>query len=181
MSPGHKKQMAQAVMAHGLCSGRRACFILRLARATLWYRAGQRSDRQQQMVARLHALSEAHPRYGYRRMAALLRQEGWTVGKRQIQRLRRVEGLRVPPTKRKIARRGHSTGLPTKATHRGMSGPGTSSPQRRVAAASTTMPESDCRHCRNQIVVDHCRAASCGPDSGRPPASLRRASVNHNR
>jgi len=119
MSPGHKKQMAQAVMAHGLCSGRRACFILRLARATLWYRAGQRSDRQQQMVARLHALSEAHPRYGYRRMAALLRQEGWTVGKRQIQRLRRVEGLRVPPTKRKIARRGHSTGLPTKATHRG--------------------------------------------------------------
>jgi len=51
MSPGHKKQMAQAVVAHGLCSGRRACGILRLARATLWYRAGQRSDRQQQMVA----------------------------------------------------------------------------------------------------------------------------------
>lgn len=119
MSPGHKKQMAQAVVAHGLCSGRRACGILRLARATLWYRAGQRSDRQQQMVDRLHALSEAHPRYGYRRMAALLRQEGWSVGKRQIQRLRRMEGLRVPPTKRKIARRGHSTGLPTKATHRG--------------------------------------------------------------
>ncbi len=119
MSPGHKKQMAEAVMAHGLCSGRRACGILRLARATLWYRAGQRSDRQQQMVARLHTLSETHPRYGYRRMAALLRQEGWAVGKRQIQRLRRVEGLRVPPTKRKIARRGRSTGLPTKATHRG--------------------------------------------------------------
>jgi hypothetical protein len=31
MSPGHKKQMAEAVMAHGLCSGRRACGILRLA------------------------------------------------------------------------------------------------------------------------------------------------------
>ena len=71
------------------------------------------------MVARLHEFSEAHPRYGYRRMAALLRQEGWFVGKRQVQRLRRVEGLRVPPTKRKIARRGRSTGLPTKATHRG--------------------------------------------------------------
>ncbi len=118
MSPGHKKRMAEAVVAHGLCSGRRTCGILRLARATLWYRAGQRSDRQQQMVARLHALSAAHPRYGDRRMAALLRQEGWTVGKRQIQRLRRVEGLRVPPTKRKIARRGRSTGLPTRATYR---------------------------------------------------------------
>jgi putative transposase len=111
--------MAQAVMAHGLCSGRRACGILRLARATLWYRAGQRSDRQQQMVARLHALSESHPRYGYRRIAALLRQEGWPVGKRTIQKLRRQAGLRVPPTKRKLSRRGRPTGLPTKATHRG--------------------------------------------------------------
>lgn len=111
--------MVQAVLADGLCSGRQACRILRLAQATLWYRAGQRSDRQQQMVARLQALSEAHPRYGYRRIAALLRQEGWSAGKRQVQRLRRLEGLRVPPTKRKIARRGHSTGLPTKATHRG--------------------------------------------------------------
>jgi hypothetical protein len=34
------------------------------------------------MVARLHALSDAHPRYGYRRIAALLRQEGWRAGKR---------------------------------------------------------------------------------------------------
>ena len=119
MSPGHKKVMVIAVVKDGLCSGRSACRILRLARAALWYRAGQRSDRQQQMVARLHALSEAHPRYGYRRIAALLGQEGWPTGQRQIQRLRRAEGLRVPPTKRKLARRGHSTGLPTKATHRG--------------------------------------------------------------
>lgn len=111
--------MVQAVLTDGLCSGRQACRILHLARATWWYGAGQRSDRQQQMVARLQALSEAHPRYGYRRIAALLRQEGWSAGKRQVQRLRRQEGLRVPPTKRKIARRGHSTGLPTKATHRG--------------------------------------------------------------
>ena len=111
--------MVQAVLTDGLCSGRQACRFLCLARATLWYRAGQRSDRQQQMVARLQVLSETHPRYGYRRIAALLRQEGWAAGKPQVQRLRRLEGLRVPPTKRKLARRGHSTGLPTKATHRG--------------------------------------------------------------
>ena len=40
------------------------------------------------------------------------------VGNRRVRRLRRLEGLRVPPTKRKIPRRGHSTGLPTKATHK---------------------------------------------------------------
>ena len=93
---------------------------MRLARTTFWYRAGQRSDAQQQMITRLHALSDTHPpRYGDRRIAALLRQEGWRAGKRMVQRLRRPEGLRVPPTKRRLVRRGHSTGLPTKATHRG--------------------------------------------------------------
>ena len=64
-------------------------------------------------------LSEEHPRYGYRRIVALLRQEGWSVGKRHIQRLRRADGLRVPPPKRRLVHRGLSTGLPTKAAHRG--------------------------------------------------------------
>jgi putative transposase len=36
-----------------------------------------------------------------------------------VQRLRRSLGLRVPPTRRKVVRRGVSTGLPTKAEHRG--------------------------------------------------------------
>jgi len=118
VSPGHKKQLAQAAVAARVCSGRQACRALGLARATWWYRAAPCRERHQAMVARLHALSEAHPRYGYRRIAALLRQEGWAVGKRQLQRLRHREGLRVPPTKRKRACRGHSTGWPTQATHR---------------------------------------------------------------
>jgi putative transposase len=119
MSPGHKKQMIKAVVDDGLCSGRKGCRIMRLARSTWWYRAGERGDGRQQMIKRLHELSDQHPRYGFRRITALLRQEGWEVGRRQVQRLRRLEGLRVPPTKRRVARRGHSTGLPTKATHRG--------------------------------------------------------------
>jgi putative transposase len=61
----------------------------------------------------------AKPRYGYRRIAVLLRQEGWVVGKRLVQRWRRNQGLRVPPTRRKAVRRGVSTGLPTRALHRG--------------------------------------------------------------
>lgn len=67
----------------------------------------------------MQELSEEHARYGYRRIAALLRQEGWAVGKRQVQRLRRAAGWRVPPTRRRPERRGRSTGLPTKAMHRG--------------------------------------------------------------
>ena len=71
------------------------------------------------MHRRLRELSEKHSRYGYRRSAALLRQEGWKAGQRLVQRWRRAEGRRVPPTRRKIPRRGVSTGLPTRATHRG--------------------------------------------------------------
>ena len=119
VSPGHRRELALTVVESGLCSGRAVCRILRLSRSTYRYRGRLASSLAQQLRQRLRVLSERHPRYGYRRIAALLRQEGWRVGKRQIQRLRRGEGLRVPPTKRKIVRRGVSTGLPTKATHRG--------------------------------------------------------------
>ena len=65
------------------------------------------------------ALSERHPRYGYGRIASLLRQEGYRVGKRHVQKVRRSLGLRVPPSRKKMVRRGISTGLPQKAEHRG--------------------------------------------------------------
>jgi len=119
ISPGRRRQVAREVVEAGWCSGRAACRILRLSRSTYWYRGRPPAAAQEQLRKRLLELSERHPRYGYRRIAALLREEGWRVGKRQIQRLRRLEGLRVPPTKRKVARRGISTGLPTQATHRG--------------------------------------------------------------
>lgn len=111
--------MAEAVVTDGLCSGRRVCRILQLARSTYHYAVQPVSSRQQQLEERMRQLSEQYPRYGYRRIAALLRQEGWPVGKRSIQKLRRQAGLRVPPTRRKMVRRGRSTGWPTKATHRG--------------------------------------------------------------
>ncbi|MCC7518155.1 MAG: transposase [Verrucomicrobiae bacterium] len=39
------------------------------------------------LTQRLKELSEKHPRYGHRRIAALLRWEGWLAGKRQVHRL----------------------------------------------------------------------------------------------
>lgn len=107
------------MVARGLCSGRMACRILLLSRSTFWYQPPPPTTAQQRLAKRLRTLSEKHPRYGYRRIAALLRQEGWPVGKRHIQRLRRADGLRVPPTKRRLIRRGISTGLPSKAVRRG--------------------------------------------------------------
>ncbi len=53
-------------------------------------------------------LSEENPRFGYRRVHALLRREGWRVNRKRVQRLWRLEGLRVPRNQRKRGRLGAS-------------------------------------------------------------------------
>jgi len=118
VSPASRRAYAQEVIETQLCSQRQACRYLRLGRSTSRYRSRPPTPAEQPLKQRLLELSQEHPRYGYRRIAALLRWEGWRVGKRHIQRLRREAGLRVPPTKRKVIRRGVSTRLPTTATHR---------------------------------------------------------------
>ena len=45
----------------------------------------------------MNAMAAVHPRYGYRRVWALLRSEGWQVNRKRIERLWRLEGHRVPP------------------------------------------------------------------------------------
>jgi putative transposase len=46
-------------------------------------------------------LSRENPRYGHRRVWALLRREGWLVNKKQVHRLWREEGLKVPGGKQR--------------------------------------------------------------------------------
>ena len=48
----------------------------------------------------------------------MLAREGWTVSRKQVQRIRRREGLKIRSKSMKIPRRGRSTGLPTQAMHR---------------------------------------------------------------
>ena len=64
------------------------------------------------------AVVPPYSRYGYRRIRALLAREGWSVSRKQVQRIRREEGLKVRPKPQRIPRQGVSTGLPTQATHR---------------------------------------------------------------
>jgi transposase InsO family protein len=53
-------------------------------------------------------LVRLHPRYGYRRIWALLRREGWQVNRKRIHRLWRREGLKVPLKAHKRRRLGSS-------------------------------------------------------------------------
>ena len=56
----------------------------------------------------LRKFSEARPRWGYRRAHHHLREHGWEVNRKRVQRLWREEGLRVPQRKHKRRRLGNS-------------------------------------------------------------------------
>lgn len=89
-------------------SERRACRIIGQHRSTQ-RRMPTRGSGDDALRTSLHAFSRGHPRWGYRRAWVSLREEGWTVNRKQIQRLWREEGLRVPSRRRKRQRLGIST------------------------------------------------------------------------
>ncbi|MGY8719238.1 MAG: IS3 family transposase, partial [Verrucomicrobiia bacterium] len=49
-------------------------------------------DTAKRLLARIVELSENHPRYGYRRITALLRREGESVNAKRVQRVRCEQG-----------------------------------------------------------------------------------------
>jgi transposase InsO family protein len=51
-------------------------------------------------VARIVELAKAYGRYGYRRITALLRWEGWKVNHKRVERIWRQEVLKVPSVRR---------------------------------------------------------------------------------
>jgi transposase InsO family protein len=60
------------------------------------------------LIEAMKDLSRRHPRYGYRRITALLRTDGWPVNRKRVHRLWRQEGLKVPGKKGKRKRLGDS-------------------------------------------------------------------------
>jgi len=84
-------------------SERRACRVLKHYRATQRY-ISHRADDEEQIRMRIIDLARAYGRYGYRRITALLRQEGWAVNHKRVERIWRQEGLKVPQKQPKRAR-----------------------------------------------------------------------------
>ena len=76
-------------------SERRACRILGMPRSTQRYSPTLVPD-ELRLVQRMIALATQYGRYGYPRITAMLRHEGWMVNKKRVERLWRREGLKVP-------------------------------------------------------------------------------------
>ena len=75
-------------------SERRACKVLGQPRSSQRRRPA-RAEQDQLLVQRMKELSEQNPRYGYRRVWASLRREGWQVNRKRVQRLWQQAGLRI--------------------------------------------------------------------------------------
>ena len=84
-------------------SERRACRVLGQARSTQRRRAKARDD-EDALTGRIIQLASCHGRYGYRRIAALLREAGWSVSDGRVARIWRREGLKVPGKQPRRAR-----------------------------------------------------------------------------
>ena len=75
-------------------SQRRAARALGLSRSGLRYAPAVR-DEQAALAARIEALAGAYPRFGCRRIWALLVREGWSVNRKAVHRLWRLSGLKL--------------------------------------------------------------------------------------
>ena len=82
---------------------RRVCRVLNQPRSTQRYPGAVPRD-EPPLVARMVALACAYGRYGYRQVTGMLRNEGWWVNHKRVERLWRQEGLKVPQKQPKRGR-----------------------------------------------------------------------------
>src|SRR5215218_2864056 len=103
LSPTRKRAAVEHVRRQLGVSERRACSVIAQPRSSQRYE-GRKAERDRRLAERMVTLSRENPRYGYRRVWALLRREGWPVNKKRVHRLWRQEGLKVAQKQRKRQR-----------------------------------------------------------------------------
>lgn len=90
-------------MAKFSVSERFACKVLGQHRSTQRKTPKGRPD-EEALTADIIRLASRYGRYGYRRVTAMLRSEGWTVNAKRVERIWRREGLKVPQKQPKKGR-----------------------------------------------------------------------------
>ena len=99
-------------------SERRAGRALGLSNSSLRYRS--RRPAAEELRRRLRELAAERPRYGYQRLWALLRREGWEVNHKRVYRLYVEEGLKLRKRRRRLRAQVERVplALPTQADER---------------------------------------------------------------
>jgi putative transposase len=94
MTSSRRRLIANEICVDFKVSQRRVSRALGLARSNLRY-TPRVSDEQTALARRIEELAGLHPRYGYRRIWALLDREGWSVIKKTVRRYWRCLGLKL--------------------------------------------------------------------------------------
>jgi transposase InsO family protein len=94
MTAARRRSIATGTREQFHVSQRRVSRALDLSRSGLRYAAVAR-DEQAALARRIEELAGTHPRYGYRRIWALLSREGWSVNKKAVRRVWRLSGLKL--------------------------------------------------------------------------------------
>ena len=79
------------------------------------YQPRGQEEGKKRLEAEIVRVSQENPDFGYKKITQLLREKGYRINKKQVQRVRREEGLQLPPNPPRQRRQGVSTGLPQKA------------------------------------------------------------------
>ena len=103
ISPDKRRQVVEQVQTVMDVSERRVCRVLGQPRSTQRYKKRVAED-EEILTTRMVALASEYGRYGYRRITAMLRQEGWQVNHKRVERVWRREGLKVPAKQPKRGR-----------------------------------------------------------------------------
>ena len=87
-----------------------------ISRSVVRY-ATKKPGKELELMRKIHELAVRHGRYGYRRVTALLKREGWKVNHKRVHRIWKAEGLALllkRPRRRRIGQAGE---IVNKAEH----------------------------------------------------------------
>ena len=114
MTANQQRTAAAFLSDHFAVSQRRVCRVMDRARSTLRYRCTHSAD-EAVLSREIKRLARRHPRYGYRRVHALLVRRDWSVNIKRVRRLWKELGLRRPPRLRRPRKVGPKPGVSAKS------------------------------------------------------------------
>ena len=103
LSPARRRRCIDHIRTMMPVSERRLCRVLGQYRSTQ-RKVPRGADDEAVLTEDIIALARQYGRYGYRRVTALLRDAGWHVNRKRVERIWRREGLKVPQRQPKRGR-----------------------------------------------------------------------------
>ncbi|MFC5049069.1 IS3 family transposase [Rubritalea spongiae] len=98
-----KKTVVRTLVESGFAKVSEVCRAIGLQRSSFYW-VSQRSPESIELEREVLRLSKDNPRYGYRRITALMRREGHKINSKRVQAIRRRHGLQVRKKQRKSRR-----------------------------------------------------------------------------